>query len=207
MKNQIIRWSILVLTMCIKLQASCLSVAIPEQLVNQNATLLLYMVDGSGKQSVGKCHLDQNCRFRAILQRELEITSSDVADVLPVSMDLLKSDVAAESAVVICFELDMQVQVFRILVVKSTLLEEDPFDVVSLLVHESVGLHELYADMAYDELSSLAQTVEQQQDAVTAQYKNNPAWFEQYMLYAKIFMLMQYNKAQRAMRNVSSWWN
>lgn len=189
-----------------QLLASSFHIAVPEKLVEKNVTLLLYMLDGNGNQSVGKCHLDQTIASRVILQQELEMTSYDDIALMQTS-DLRESDSLDGQAIVVCFELDYEVQIVRILVVKDCLLDADPFDIVSVSFDSLDFNNNLYQD-EFDELSCLTETInEQSSQSLANRCQGDSSWFNQYMAYAKIFMLMQYGKASRAMRGVSSWWN
>jgi len=198
----------LLLIIDVQLWASSFRITVPEKLVEENVTLLLYMLDGNGNQSVGKFHLDQNVVSRVILQQELEMTSCDDIALMQTS-DLREADLSLdEQAVVVCFELDQSVQVIRILVVKDCLFDVDPlFDIVSLSFN-ALEFEHFYDDAEFDELSSLTQTLSEQSSETLANCSESHAtWFDQYMAYAKIFVLMQYSKASRAVRGVSSWWN
>lgn len=196
----------LLLIINVQVWASSFRITVPEKLVEKNVTLLLYMLDGDGNQSVGKFHLDQGAASRVILQQELEMTSCDDVALMQTSV-LQESDLHGEQAVVVCFELDHAVQVIRILVVKDCLLDVDPFDIVSVSFN-SFEFDQFYEDTVFDELSSLTQTLnEQTPDTLAHRHQPHPSWFNEYMAYAKIFVLMQYGKAQRVVRGVSSWWN
>jgi len=207
MKSKIILLCTVLLLSYTNIKSSLFHIAIPEKLVEQQATLLLYMLDADGNQSVGKCQLDSSCRSRSILQEELEMTSCADADLMSTSIDLLDNHIENQQAVVVCFELDGAVQVVRILVIKDCLLDNDPFDVVSLSFN-ALDFDGLSTEMMEeDELSSLVTAIaEQSADSMSTRCHSSSSFLEQYLLYAKIFMLMQYGKAQRVVRGVSSLW-
>jgi hypothetical protein len=190
------------------LESSMFRIAVPEQLVEEKATLLVYMRDANGNQLVGKCHLDQGCRSRSILQTEFEMTSFADEDLMSISIDLLKNDIKDDQSVVVCFELDGTFQVLRILVIKDCLLDSDPFDVLSLSFN-SIDADDSGENTEDDELSSLAKSLDEEgADSLADRMPHqSSSWFEQYLLYAKIIVLMQYGKVQRVVRDVSSWWN
>lgn len=194
----------------LQILTSSFRITVPEKLVEKNVTLLLYMLDGNGNQSVGKCHLDQSVASRVILQQELEMTSYDDVALMQTS-DLRETDSLDQQAVVVCFELDYAVEIIRILVVKDCLLDVDPFFDIVAVSFDSLELDPFShgpQTQDDDELSSLTSVINQQSPHDLAhRCKNDPSWFHQYMAYAKIFMLMQYGKATRAVRGVSSWWN
>jgi len=206
MKNKIILLCTVLLLSYAHLESSLFHIAVPEQLVEQQATLLLYMLDADGNQSVGKCQLDSSCRSRSILQQELEMTSCADAELMSTSIDLLHNQTEDQHAVVVCFELDGIVQVVRILVIKDCFLDNDPFDIVSVSF-SSLDFDGMCTEMADDELSSLATSIaEHSASDIEHRSRNRTSFIEQYLLYAKIFMLMQYGKAQRAVRGVSYLW-
>lgn len=206
MKNKFISLCMVLLLSQTYLESSLFHIAVPEQLVEQQATLLLYMLDADGNQSIGKCQLNSSCRSRSILQQELEITSCADADLMSIGIDLLHNQIEDQQAVVVCFELDDIVQVVRILVIKDCFFDNDPFDIVSVSLN-ALDLDSQCCEMADDELSSLATSIAQHSaDELAYRSRSRVSFIEQYLLYAKIFMLMQYGKAQRAVRGVSSLW-
>ena len=169
----------------------------------QKASLVIYMVDEYGNQFAGKCQLDQDSGSRKIAQSELEITSCADVDHLPSVVDLMISSSALGQEVVLNFEFDKSMAVLRILVVKDTLLEENPFDVISF----PVGQHSSVDDAdEFDEFSSLVDNVDMAMvETSMKKSKNSRSIFQQYITYAEIFALVQYGKARRAASDVASW--
>lgn len=206
MKNQLTFVYTFLLLSCMYLESSLFHIAVPEMLVDEQATLVLYMLDTQGNQSVGKLQLDSSCRSRSILQAELQITSCCEVDLIgATSMDLLHQDASDLQSVVVCFELDDIVQVMRILVIKDCFLDNDPFDIVSVDFN-ALDMQCANLSQEQDEFGALVESIQSHSlDHVSYQSRNTTSNFEQYLLYAKIFMLMQYGKAQRVMRGMSSW--
>jgi len=185
------------------LLASSFAINVPEKFLMQKAALVIYMVDDFGNQCIGKCQLDQHSASRKISQSELEITSCVEVDSLPHVIDLMVSTQGLEQEVLLHFEFDKSMAVLRILVVKDTLLEEDPFNVLSFPVAQrslAEGVDE------FDEFSMLVNDVDTTRvESSMEKSKNNRSMFEKYMMYAEIFALVQYGKAKRAANNVASW--
>lgn len=185
--------------------ACSFAIKVPEKFLMQKASLVIYMVDEFGNQCAGKCQLDQYSGSRKIAQSELEITSCADIDYLPNAIDLMVSISQADQAVILNFEFDKSMAVLRILVIKDTLLEENPFDIISFPVgqHSSVD----NAD-EFDEFSNLVDNVDMTMvETSMKKSKNSRSLFQQYITYAEIFALVQYGKAKRAASNVASWLN
>jgi hypothetical protein len=183
--------------------ASSFAIKVPEKFLTQKASLVIYMVDELGNQFAGKCQLDQDSGSRKIAQSELEITSYADIDHLPNVIDLMISSGQVDQGVILNFEFDRSMAVFRILVIKDTLLEENPFDIISF----PVGQHSSVDDAdEFDEFSNLVDNVDMTMvETSMKKSKNSRSLFQQYITYAEIFALVQYGKAKRAASNVASW--
>lgn len=186
--------------------SSLFSIGVPQELFDQKSSLIIYMVDLAGNQHVGKCQLDQNNRCRKISQNELEMTTFEAVHNLDTAFDLTASQNDMENVVVLHFEFDNSVRVLQVLVVKETLLEDNPFDVLTLSLANAdfeSKHHEFEDDPDLDALETFAQNIgnEQIKKSMKENY-SKASLFEQYVLYAKIYMMMQYGYVKRTM---SSW--
>ncbi|MBI2344562.1 hypothetical protein HYV10_00620 [Candidatus Dependentiae bacterium] len=171
------------------LQASSFRVAIPQSLVKKNATLLLLVSDSDGKQFFRKYRLG-NVKAGTIRQEELEIATENNemnGNVIEILSDLALSDTSNQDAVVVCFQLDDQYRVLRVMVLKDTLFEDNPFDVVALSVSSEIEFDQFYEEM--QNVDALEQLTNDLKNCDVSNIHNQPeiAWFEKYMLYAKIF--------------------
>ncbi len=191
------------------LQASLFQIAIPQDLVKKNATLLLLVCDNKGQQSFRKCCLGKT-RTYTITQEELEFATeneqtNDVAmEIFAIASTM--PDLPYEESIVVCFQLDSQFQVLRVMVLKDCLLDNDPFDIVTLPISSEVEFEQLYEEIqGVDELEKLTNDLEYS-DLSNLSQNENKSWIEEYMLYAKIFTAMQYHKVKKVM-DLSGWWN
>jgi hypothetical protein len=182
-------------------------VAVPRRLVEEKAALVLVMRDEKGELSVGKCRLDQTLQGNVIAQKDLEIISSDSAENIT-TMELLP-EVNTIEQIVVYFELNAQIKVIRVMVIKECFLDVNPFDVVSFNVEDEAAFEGLYHEMNEVELDSLSALTEaiNKSDLSSLGQPSNGHWFEQYVAYAKFFALMQYQNMTKAVRKASSWWN
>jgi hypothetical protein len=167
------------------------------------------MVDDFGQQHVGKCQIDSRAKYRTILQNDLEVTTLQEAESFSMVVDLTNSqELLPEDVVILHFELDNSVRVFRILVVKNSFLEDNPFDVLTLSVaqnNEFERNHHSFTEFEndFDPLSDLVDNVDA--CAMNAVQHNSATFLDQYKLYAQIYMLMQYGRMKRVVRNMTSW--
>lgn len=207
MKTKLILFWPMILLTIFSIESSSFQLIVPEMLVDQQASLLLYLQDQYGNQSVGKCQLTSSCRSRSIFQHELELTTcADAALIDATSVEAMFQQAKNQDSIVVCFEFDETVQVLRILVIKDCLLDSDPFDIVSLPMSSlDLDFDVVAQENQIDELAALTESITAGDVTELTRNAARQAWFEQYMAYAKIFMLMQYGKAQRAMRGMSSW--
>jgi len=190
------------------IEASSFQIAVPQDLIKKNATLLLLVRDEKGQQSFRKYRLG-NTKTNTVRQDELEITtessetSESFIEILPNMSTLL--DISSEEAVVVYFQLDSEYQVLRVMVLKDSLLEDDPFDIVSLPIANEMEFEQFYEEMQdIDELEKLTGRLEHS-DLSDLNNSSDIAWFEKYMLYVKIFTTMQYHKVRKAVS--AAWWN
>lgn len=198
------------------LSAACsFTVKVPQSLLAANASLVVYMVDASGNQCIGKCQLDGNSAYHTISQNELKLTTWQEANRFDTVIDLMSSPTTEQNVVILHFEFDSAVQILRLLVVKDSLLEENPFDVLTLPFNQNnfEAMHhefnEFEDDTAeFDELSALVNDVDSvAMDKSIRKQQRKTSRLEQCMLYAEIYMLMQYGRVKRAMSGVGSWFS
>lgn len=211
MKKQLRLFLLFMIMNVVVLQASFFQIAIPQDLVKKNATLLLLLSDSKGKQFFKK-HRLENTKTNTITQEELEIATEN-SEVNNASLEILTnafnvSDLLPEKSVVVCFQLDSEFQVLRVMVLKDSLLEDNPFDIVSFpLAYDETDFsqfdHQLQ-NSDEDELEKLTNQLEQS-DLSSLNKESKGQWFEEYLFYAKMFTAMQYHKVKRAVSSV--WWN
>lgn len=179
--------------------ASVFTIGVPQQLFDQKSSLMIYMVDQDGTQSVGKCHLDDICK-RKIFQNQLEITTPQEEDCLDVIVDLMDFQATKQDLILLHFEFENIVQILRVLVVKDSFLEEDLFDVLTFPCGTAVQNQPEFNDV-FDPLSDLVDNVDSQVVQRSIQQQEKISKFKEYMLYVKIYMLMQYGSMKRAMNS------
>ncbi|MCX5924241.1 MAG: hypothetical protein NTZ68_02370 [Candidatus Dependentiae bacterium] len=190
----------------VQLCASSFTIRVPKRFLTEKAALVLYMLDESGKPCVGKCRLDLNSASRKISQCELQMTTDQEMSCMCDAIDLKisnPSDPFAEHEVVLCFEFDKSVNVLRTLVVKDTLLEDDPFGVLEF---SPSGQETSADDDEFDPLSDLVDGVDASSVATAAQAEaNKNSLLTQCALYAEIVALVTYGKAKRAVNDMTTW--
>ena len=177
--------------------ANVFTIGVPQQLFDQKSSLMIYMVDQDGNQSVGKCHLDGNCD-RKILQNQLEMTAPQEEASLDVIVDLMDFQATKQDLILLHFEFEKVVQILRVLVVKNSFLEEDPFDILTFPCGTNVHSQAEF-NQDFDPLSDLVDDVDSQAVQRSIQQQEKISKFKEYMLYVKIYMLMQYHGMKRAM--------
>ncbi len=196
-----------------QLVASTLTIQVPQALLEQNSSLMVYMVDGFGQQSIGKCHIDSQSKYRTIVQQELEITTLQEAEKFSNVIDLTNSQqILQQDVVILHFQLDSSIQILRILIVKNSFLEENPFDVLTLSVVQSTQFeqnhHSFHEFEDSDPLTALLDNVDTDSfEASLSEQTRSISFLEQCKLYAEIYMLLQYGKVKRAVSNVGSWFS
>lgn len=202
MKNKIILFFGCLFSYGVGLTASTFSIAVPAELLTKQATLLLCMLDEQGNHCIGKCHLHNELSLRAIVESDLEIAHSPAVDVMQ-AVELASSMNSSDTAIVLHFEFDSSVQLLRILVVKS-FLEDDPFTIVTVAIDGFDALSDITNE--FDELSCLAaETVDVQSSQVVQPTGSIKASIEQYVLYTRIFFLLQLGRAKRALHAMTEW--
>lgn len=184
-------------------------VAIPQDLVKKNATLLLLVCDNKGQKSFRKYRLGSFIT-NTVTQEELEIATENEQvhdDAMEIFTDASSlSEAVAQESVVVYFQLDSQFQVLRVMVLKDCLLDNNPFDIVSIPLSSEMEFEQLYEEFqGVDELEKLTNSFEHS-DFSNLSEEQKISWLEEYMLYAKIFASMQYHKVKRAI-DFSGWWN
>jgi hypothetical protein len=183
-----------------QLEASVLSIAVPEKLLGEQSSLMIFMQDPNGTQMVGRCHLNNETITKKITQNQLQLTTLQEASSFDTIADLTDSVQNACEFVLLEFEHDSSLQVFKILVVKDSFLAENPFDIWTFR-HDFAEFGKDEDELAF--LSEIAEGVDVQAlEQQSMQDQQKVSMFKQYMVYAQIFMLMQYGKVKR---NVHAW--
>jgi hypothetical protein len=182
--------------------ASVITIGVPQQFLDQKSSLVLCMLDSDGNQSVGKCCLDADSAGRNILQTELKITTCKDVDCFDGIADLTDFQGSDQNLVLLNFELDPSLKLLRVLVVKSSFLEENPFDVVTVKMPANQ-----FTEFGDDDdaLSLLVAGVDETAVEASILKQESQSLLEQYKLYAEIYVLMKYSSMKRALSNMSSW--
>lgn len=203
--------------------ASCsFTIPVSPELIAPNASLVVYMVDSHGQECIGKCQLDHNSAYHKISQDALEITlfqeansfntAIDLMSLQASAIDLMSLQASSQDSIILHFEFDSAVRILRILIVKDSLLEENPFDVLTLHLKENLEAMQHTFDEfeqveELDELSALVDNIDAEvMDQVLLTQERKASRLEKYMLFAEIYMLMQYGKMKRAMHGVINSW-
>jgi hypothetical protein len=215
MKKIIILFCLVMYSCVSGLFSSTFTIEVPQKLLDQNSSLMVYMIDQTGHQRVGKCQLDSNSKERKILQQELEMTTVQEAENFATVLNLMdKPALLDQDIVIVHFEFDYAVRVLKILVVKNSFLEENLFDVLTLSIAENSEFehnhHHTFEEFEddLDVLSALVSNIDTKAMAESIQQEQKKASrLDQYMLYAEIYMLMQYGRMKRAIQNMTSWFS
>ncbi len=186
---------------------SVFQVSVPKKLIEEKAALVLVMSDETGQQWIGKCRLDQVQKSNIVEQKDLEILNLDTAENI-ITMELLPEASSVEQ-VVVCFELNAQIKVVRVMVIKECFLDDPFFEVVSFNVADEIAFEGLYEGMNDFEVDSLSQFTEtiNNSDLSSLSNENKGHWFEQYLAYAKLLAVVQYHNMKKVVRKASSWWD
>lgn len=180
------------------LGAEAVSVVIPKQYLVEKASLVLYMLDGLGNQCVGTCQLNETFEQRNILQEELQIQNLDVLSELSNSIEIVNSSCPCDNDVVLHIEFDKDIRVVRILIVKDSFLADDPFNILSINIGQERDVDD------FDALSDMI-------DGIDSSVMRSAASVEQgsslgrYILYAKIYCMMQCKHVKHKTRDIMSW--
>src|SRR3990167_8614241 len=83
------------------LEASTFTIGVCKQLLDQNSSLMIYMIDQTGHQCIGKCQLDSNFKYRKILQNDLKMTTLQEAERFDAVVDLMDTQETLNQDVVI----------------------------------------------------------------------------------------------------------
>ena len=184
------------------LKAVAVSVVVPKQCLVEKASLVLYMLDGFGQQSVGTCRLNEAFATRNILPQDLQIQAQETVDQLHNTIDVTHASQPCDHEIVLHIEFNTDIRVIRVLVVKDSLLADDPFDVLSISVADMSEVEEIDE---FDQLSNLVDDIDPIKVNTNSSHSNN-SLLTQYSLYAKIYVMMQYKYAQRKMKDFTAWW-
>ncbi|MBI2353222.1 hypothetical protein HYV11_03220 [Candidatus Dependentiae bacterium] len=177
--------------------ADALSIAVPRQYLVEKASLVLYMLDGQGNQCVGTCRLDRVLEHQNISQRDLRIQQPDDFSTFSDFIELSDSINPRDNEVLLHIEFDVNIRVLRILLVKSNLLEKDSYDVLSVVTEEGNSFED-------DEFSNLIKDVDEA-EVVKSIQEPQISLLSKYVLYAKIYCIMQYESIKHYTKNVADW--
>lgn len=199
MKNKIVVFlSVFLMSSWQLMHADAVSVVIPKQYLIEKASLVLYMLDELGNQCVGTCQLNEAFEQRNILQEELRIQQPDILCELPDSIEIVNSSYPRDNDVVLHIEFDNDVRVVRILIVKDNLLADDPFDILSISIGDDKDADD------FDVLSDMIDGL----DTVTMRSVSSieqDSSLSQYVLYAKIYCMMQYKHVKHKVKDLTAW--
>lgn len=188
------------------LYSESVSFAVPKQSLTNKSSLVLLMLDGLGNQCVGTCQLDEALAFKTICEKDLCIKSEESFQDFPTSIaqseDITYATKSCDNEVVLYFELEPEVQVLRVLVVKGNFFEEEPFNIYSIPLERQTVKEVTQEDE--DELSMLLDAIDIDEAEVAAHPENS--LLQQYSLYAQIFFMMQYEHTKRKVNELVSWW-
>ncbi|HSW75488.1 MAG TPA: hypothetical protein VLG50_00440 [Candidatus Saccharimonadales bacterium] len=184
----------------VQLSASFI-VRVPKKFLTQKAALVLYLTD-EGKPYIGKYRLDQNSASRKISQGELQMTTDAESDCLGDAIDLTVSNTCTEHDAILCFELDPS-KVLRVLVLKDTLLEDDPFGVVEFAASQDASVCQ--DEEEFDPLSAMVDGIDANAVATSTQTHHDTSVWTKCALYAEIVTMVTYGKAKRAVSDVTTW--
>ncbi len=175
---------------------SRITIGVPTKFFSEQSSLMIYMVDHLGNQSIGTCSLDNKCFSEnevLVSQNDLKIATIQESDESCVLADLLKVQSAEQDLVMVHFEFDHAVRILKMLVVKNSFLEENPFDVWQV----PVPLND-----ADDFLASLVDDVDTERFDAAIEKQEQVSWVKKYRAYLEIYMMMQYHRVKRT---VGSW--
>ncbi len=189
---------------------SRITIGVPTKFFSEQSSLMIYMVDHLGNQSIGTCSLDNKCFSEnevLVSQNDLKIATIQESDESCVLADLLKVQSAEQDLVMVHFEFDHAVRILKMLVVKNSFLEEDPIGIWEISFEPekkleiNLGLSGTDAD---DFLASLVDDVDTERfDAANEQ--EPVSWVKRvkkYRAYLEVYMTMQYHRVKRT---VGSW--
>lgn len=181
------------------------SFVVPKQSLTNKSSLVLLMLDGLGNQCVGTCQLDEALAYKTIRENDLCIKSDDSFQELSTSIaqsqDVTYTPKSCEHEVVLYFELEPELQVLRVLVVKGNFFEEDPFNIYAIPLEKQGMANNQQEEV--DELSMLLDTINVDEAEPVTQQENS--LLRQYSLYAQIFFMMQYEHTKRKVNELMSW--
>ncbi len=183
-----------------------ITVGVPTKFLAGQSSLMIYMIDHQGNQSVGTCNLDSKCFSQdkadvLVLQNELNIkTVQEDSNEFNVLADLMNIQPVEKDLVMLHFEFDHAVRILKILVVKNSFLEEDPFNVYEVPFKKTNDLIEDPSDD--DFFSSLFQDVDPEGLDAEIEKKEKIPFLKKITMYAEIYMMMQYSRVKRT---VVSW--
>ena len=181
------------------LYADAVSVIVPKKYLIEKASLVVYILDKLGDQCIGTCQLHEAFEQRNILQQDLFIQKeSAMIQLTPDVIELPNFSQPKDNDVVLHIEFDNDIRVLKVLIVKDSLLEDKPFDVISISVGECVTTDDF--DDLVDLIDGIDSSAMKSNCSVDKNYLLN-----KYMLYAKIYCMMQYKHAKHKIQDMTAW--
>jgi hypothetical protein len=181
------------------LYADALSVVVQKKYLVEKASMVIYMLDESKNQCVGTCQLHEAFEQRNISKQDLFIQKdSAMIQLTPDDIEINDLSQIRENDVVLHIEFDNDIRVLQVLIIKDTLSEDNPFHIISIPVGDCTMADD------FDVFSDLIDGI----DSETLKSNNSSqqtSLITQYMLYAKIYCMMQYKIAQNKLQQVTSW--
>ena len=183
---------------------------VPKQYLVDKASLVLLMLDDLGNQCVGTCQLDETFSHRVIGTNDLCIKQDEMLQDISNSDNITHVSQTCEHDVVLYFDLERELQVLRILVVRGNIFEDNPFNIYSIpLVKQNVTLDQdavVSSDLDdVDDLTSLLSDIDISEAMQTEESLESNSRFKQYSLYVQIYLLIQYEHLRRKMNDIALW--
>lgn len=185
--------------------ADTVSFAVPKQSLTNKSSLVLLMLDGLGNQCVGTCQLDEALAFKTIREKDLcmksENSFQEFSTSIAQSEDITYTRKSCDHEVVLYFELEPEIQVLRVLVVKGNFFEDEPFNIFSIPLERQKS--QVVRQEEDDELSMLLDAIDIDEAEPVAHSENS--LLQQYSLYLQIALMMQYEHTKRKVNELVSW--
>lgn len=181
-----------------------ITVGVPTKFFAEQSSLMIYMIDHQGNESVGTCNLDSKCLSKdkekfLVSQNELNIKTVQDSAEFNVLADLMNIQGIEKDLVMLHFEFDHAVRILKILVVKNSFLDDNPFDVLKVPFDE-VSVSEFGGED--DFFSSLVGGVNPEDLDAEIEKKEKVPFLRKIKMYAEVYMMMQYSRVKRT---VASW--
>ncbi len=180
-----------------QLYSEAVSFAVPKQCLIEKASLVLLMLDGLGNECVGMCQLDEEFESRKIVQQDLHMAMDSTFDHYSESIDVTHALQPRDNEVLLHVEFEKNLQILRILLIKDSLLSDDPFNILSISVNNPVE--------EFDEFDDLLDGVDI--ELVETAPAKKLSKLQKYKLYLELYLAIQYSSAKRKINSLVSWWN